>query len=79
MGSLVKLLTSTNQTIQYKKEAQKYLIEFILFQGSYDLKTLADLLEVNLLLLNQVARGKATFEKETANKLFAWFLIIISD
>ena len=79
MGSLVKLLTSTDQTIQYKKEAQKYLIEFILFQGNYDLIALAELLDVSSVLLNQVVSGKATFERETANKLFAWFLIIISD
>ncbi|MGQ3887823.1 hypothetical protein ACQUW5_02180 [Legionella sp. CNM-1927-20] len=79
MGSLLKLLTSTNQTIQYKREAQKYLIEFILFQGNYDLKALAELLDVNPLYLSQVASGKVTFEEEVANKLFKWFLVLISD
>ncbi|STX50958.1 Uncharacterised protein [Legionella busanensis] len=79
MGSLVKLLTSTDQTVQYKKEAQKYLIEFILFQGNYDLIALAELLDVSPFYLNQVASGKATFEEEVANKLFKWFLVIISD
>ncbi|WP_419420720.1 hypothetical protein ACNVED_05335 [Legionella sp. D16C41] len=79
MGSLVKLLTSTDLTIQYRKEAQKYLVEFILFQSNNDLKMLAELLDVNPFYLSQVASGKATFEEEVANKLFKWFLVIISD
>ena len=64
---------------KYKREVQKYFIEFILTYGDYDLKSLAVLLEVSAPLLSQVVRGSAYLEEEVANKLLDWVFILIGD
>lgn len=64
---------------KYKKEVQKYFIEFILTYGGYDLKSLAALLGISAPLLSQVVRGCAYLEEEVANGLLDWFFILIGD
>ncbi|EHL31333.1 hypothetical protein [Legionella drancourtii] len=80
MGCLAEVLGSfSDVNFKCKKENQKYLIEFILFFSNYDLKSLAELLEVNLLFLSQVVSGKYYLNEDRALKLLKWFLIFIGE
>ena len=62
-----------------KLENQQYLIEFILMQGAMDLKSLAMLLEVNVLLLSQAVTGLAFLNGEQSLKLAKLFLLYFSE
>lgn len=62
-----------------KLENQKYLIELILMQGAMDLKSLAMLLEVNVLLLSQAVTGLAFLNGEQSIRLAKLFLLYFSE
>lgn len=62
-----------------KKDAQKYLIEFILSQGNYDLKALADLPGIDVIELSVVLSGKYFLEDKPAADLMKWFLLFIGE
>lgn len=63
---------------QLKKNSQKYLIEYILYYSELDSRSLADILEVNPLLLSDVLSGNEYLNKDTFMKLHEYFLILIS-
>lgn len=78
MGCLAKVWASeAGVHFERRKEAQKYLIEFILIHSNYDLKNLAEILDVNALLLSQVVSGFSYLEGVPATKLIEWFLMFI--
>ena len=80
MGNSNQVLrVSTYPSLACKKEVQKYLIEFILTYSSYDLKSVAELLEIPVLLLSEVMSSHVYLEEEVANKLLDWFFILIGD
>ena len=60
-----------------KKDAQKYLIDFILFYSKLDYKSVGEILEINPLRLSQVLAGKEFLGPEKANNLFQYFLMLI--
>ena len=62
-----------------RKEEQKYFIEFILTHSNYDLKALAELLDINILLLSQVISGHAYLEEQVVIRLMDWYCILIGD
>jgi len=79
MGSLAEVMASVSDgSFRCKEDAQKYLIEFILFHSNYDLKSLAEILDVNPLFLSHVAMGKSYLDGNGVSKLINWFLILIS-
>ncbi|ARB91016.1 hypothetical protein A6J40_01910 [Legionella longbeachae] len=63
----------------YQKEAQKPLIEFILNYSCYDLYTLAELLEIEAVILRNVLNSKCYLKPIVALKLINWFLVLISE
>lgn len=80
MGCIAEVMASVSDVnFKCKNDAQKYLIEFILIHSHYDLKTLADILNVSTLLLGQVICGKAFLDENTSRKLVEWLLLFISD
>ena len=80
MGCLTAIQEPTiDVKFKCKLENQKYLIEFILMQGAIDLKSLAMLLEVNILLLSQVVTGLASLNGEQSLTLAKLFLLYFSD
>ena len=52
------------------KNAQKYLIEVLLTYSQYDLKALAEVLEVSPLFLCNVLQGKSYLNETNAQKLW---------
>jgi hypothetical protein len=80
MGCLAEVWGSeVSVDFEYNKEAQKYLIEFILTYSNYDLKTLSEILEVSPLLLSQVVSGFSYLEHIVALRLIEWFFIVIGE
>ncbi len=80
MGCLAEVWASeVGVHFERRKEAQKYLIEFILTHGNYDLKALAEILDVNTLLLSQVVSGFNYLEGIAATRLIDWFLVFIGE
>lgn len=80
MGCLAEVWASeVGVHFERKKEAQKYLIEFILTHSEYDLKNLAEILDVNPLLLSQVLSGFTYLEGTIALRLFDWFFLFIGE
>ncbi|HRD69002.1 MAG TPA: hypothetical protein PK657_02550 [Legionella sp.] len=62
-----------------KKESQKYLIEFMLKCGSYDLQDLAELLDVNVLQLSDVLCGKSYLNTDVSKNLVNWFVLLLRE
>lgn len=62
-----------------KKPAQKIILEFLLTYSKYDLKELAELLEVTPFLLNQVLNGKEYLSEAIASKMMDWLYIFIGN
>lgn len=80
MGCIAEVMASVSDVnFKCKKEAQKYLIEFVLIHSQYDLKALAEILDVSTLLLGQVLCGKVYLDENIARKLVEWFLLFVSD
>ncbi|MFU7598185.1 hypothetical protein ACM9VS_05060 [Legionella pneumophila] len=80
MGCLAEVWASeVGVHFERRKEAQKYLIEFILTHGNYDLKTLAEVLDVSPLLLSKVVSGSSYLEDAVALRLLEWFFIFIGE
>lgn len=80
MGCIAEVMASVSDvSFKCKKDAQKYLIEFVLIHSQYDLKALAEILDVSTLLLGQVLCGKAFLDENTSRKLVEWFLLFASD
>lgn len=78
MGCLAEVWASeVGVQFERRKEAQKYLIEFILTHSDYDLKNLAEILNVNTLVLSQVVSGFNYLEGIAATRLIEWFLLFI--
>lgn len=71
------LVAGSAESFNCKKEAQKYLIEFILNCSCYDLEALAEVLDVNVLLLSDALSGKGYLKSDTAKNLVDWFLLLI--
>lgn len=61
------------------KKAQRYLIEYLLTYSEYDLKSLAEILEVSPLFLLEVIRGKSYLNEINERKLWDWFLVFVSN
>lgn len=79
MGCLAEVLAlEVDVNLENKKESQKYIIEFILTYSNYDLKSLANILEVNTLVLSQVLSGFSYLDDVAASRLIEWFFIFIS-
>ena len=79
MGCLADVWASqVDVNIENKKESQKYFIEFILTYSNYDLKSLAEILEVNPLVLSQVVSGYSYLDDVAASRLIEWFFIFIN-
>lgn len=70
---------SNKRDLNYRKEAQKHLIEFFLLYSKYDLKCLADILGVNSTMLSRVLRGEIYLAKDIATKLIKWIWVLISE
>jgi hypothetical protein len=80
MHDLTRTLSpSSNVHFQCRKETQKYLIHFLLHYSRYDFNSLAELLNINPLLLNRVIHGKVFLNHDVADKLVSWFLIFIGE
>jgi hypothetical protein len=80
MGCLAEVLASeVGVSVEISKETQKYLIEFILTYSAYDLKSLAELLDVNTLLLSQVVSGFSYLEDSVGQRLISWFFLFIGE
>ena len=80
MGCLAEVLASdVDVNLKSKKESQKYLIEFILTYSNYDLKSLAEILDVNPLVLSQAVNGFSYLEGAAASRLIKWFFIFIGE
>ncbi|HHT9843877.1 TPA: hypothetical protein ACT9I4_001995 [Legionella pneumophila] len=62
---------------QLKKDAQKYLIKYILSYSALDCRSLAAILEVNPLILSQVLAGKSFLDHAKAKNLFHYFIFLI--
>lgn len=78
MGCLAEVWASeVGVNFEYKKETQKYLIEFILMHCKYDLVALAEVLDVSPLLLSHVVSGYSYLKHDVALRLKDWFLIAI--
>lgn len=60
-----------------KKSDQKIILEFLLTYSKYDLKELAELLEVTPFLLNQVINEKEYLSEPIASKMMDWLYIFI--
>ncbi|KTD63241.1 hypothetical protein Lsan_1359 [Legionella santicrucis] len=60
-----------------KKDAQKYLIDYILSYSELDCKGLAQILKVSPLMLSQALAGKEFLGPEKACDLFQYFIIMI--
>lgn len=79
MGCLAAVWASqVDVNFENKKESQKHLIEFILTYSKYDLKSLAEILEVNPIMLSQVVSGFSYLDDVAASRLIEWFFIFIS-
>lgn len=61
-----------------KNESQKNLIKIILHHTSLDLKSFAEILEVNPLVLSHVVDGKDYLDINAFKKLVDWFFIFIN-
>jgi len=62
---------------QLKKDAQKYLIDYIMSYGKLDCKDLAQILEASPLMLSQVLAGKEFLGPAKAHNLFHYFTMLI--
>ncbi|VEB35478.1 Uncharacterised protein [Legionella sainthelensi] len=62
---------------QLKKDAQKYLIDYILSYSELDCKRLAQILKVSPMMLSQVLAGKEFLGSEKAYDLFQYFIMMI--
>lgn len=62
---------------QLKRDAQKYLIEYILSYSVLDCKQLAQMLEASPLVLGQVLAGKEYLEPTKAINLFQYFAMML--
>lgn len=62
-----------------KKDRQKYLVEFILTYSSLDLKSLAELLNISVLMLSQRAAGVTFLTATAAIRLAEIFCMLFSD
>lgn len=62
-----------------RKDRQKYLIEFILTYGNLNLKELAGILGVNILILSQVIIGLAYLSGQSVIRLIELFSMLFSD
>ncbi|EEZ95966.1 hypothetical protein [Legionella longbeachae] len=78
MDNLAEVLVPDfNISFQCKKEAQKYLVKFILDYSNYNLDSLSELLGVNSLLLSQVVNGKDYLNHDIGFRLLNWFFVFI--
>ncbi|KTD65354.1 hypothetical protein Lspi_0671 [Legionella spiritensis] len=78
MGCLAEALAcGSEKEYQCSKDDQKYFIEYILQHSHYDLRDLADILEVRPLLLSQVVCGRHYLKKKVSINLYEWFLITL--
>ncbi|VEG92577.1 hypothetical protein [Legionella spiritensis] len=66
-----------NVKFQLRKDAQKFLIDYILSYGELDCKELAQILEFNPLRVSQVLAGKEFLGPEKARDLFQYFIMLI--
>ena len=73
------LVAGSAVSFNYKKEAQKYLIEFMLKYTNYDLQSLAELLDVSALLLSDVLSGKGYLKPHVGKNLMSWFLLSLNE
>lgn len=79
MGCLVEVLESSfDVRFTCKKTDQKVILEFLLTYSKYDLKELAELLNVSTYLLNKVLNGKDYLPSSAALNMMEWLYIFIS-
>ncbi len=78
MEGSIDILASKDVMFICKKEAQKNLIEIMLQYSNLDLRSLADILDTNPLLLSHVVRGKDNLDKRAFKRLIEWFFILIN-
>lgn len=62
---------------QLKKDAQKYLVDYILSYSALNYKELAQILGASPLTLGQVLAGKEYLEPSKARNLFQYFAMMI--
>ena len=80
MGCLADVLASDfSVRFNCKRKAQKYLIEFLLTYSRYDLKNMAEMLDVSPDLLGQVLLNKSYLSDSTSQELFKYFWLFIND
>jgi uncharacterized membrane protein YciS (DUF1049 family) len=80
MGCLVVFkISEVDLQVGCNKKAQKHLIEFLLTYSEYDLRSLAELLEVSPLFLLRVIKGEIYLNDTNSHKLWDWFLMFISN
>ena len=60
-----------------QKDAQRYLIDYILSYSELDCRSLADILELNSIKLSQILAGKSFLDSEKAKNLFQYFIMMI--
>lgn len=76
MGYLVDVLKFINSTnFQYKKEEQKYWLQFLMAHCDLDQETVSRLLKININLLERVLQGKDFFKQDIAIRLVNWVFI----
>ncbi len=62
-----------------QKDAQRYLIDYILSYSELDCRSLADILELNSIKLSQILAGKSFLDSEKAKNLFQYFIMMIGN
>ncbi|HDO7865840.1 TPA: hypothetical protein ACT9AQ_001166 [Legionella pneumophila] len=78
MECLSVALAQKEKRYTLKNESQKNLIKIILHHSSLDLKSFAEILEINPLTLSHVANGKDHLDINTFKRLVDWFFIFIN-
>ncbi|AUH72665.1 hypothetical protein [Legionella sainthelensi] len=62
-----------------QKDAQRYLIDYILSYSELDCRSLADILGLNSIKLSQILAGKSFLDSEKAKNLFQYFIMMIGN
>lgn len=78
MGCLVDFkISEVDLQVGCNKKTQMHLIEYLLTYSEYDLKSLAEILEVSPLFLLRVIKGETYLNDTNTHKLWDWFLMFI--
>ena len=80
MGCFTEVLKSPlKNEIDYKKNKQRYMIEFILTHSSIDLNDLAVLVNVSAIELSHVLAGKSFLPQKSSSLLSQWFVMLLEE